>query len=50
MTRALDIAFRVGLALFLTGGVLLVAVQAAGLAAGSAPLVAAAAERIGPVV
>ncbi|RCV49182.1 hypothetical protein [Marinitenerispora sediminis] len=50
MTRALDIAFRIGLGLFLVGGVALVAVQAAGLAAGSAALVTSAAESLGPAV
>ncbi|GAB3445586.1 hypothetical protein GCM10027570_15900 [Streptomonospora sediminis] len=50
MTRALDYVFRVGLAAFLLGGGALVAVQAAGLVAGSAGLVTAAAETVGPVV
>lgn len=50
MTRALDIAFRIGLALFLLGGIVLVAVQVVGLVAGSAPVVVTAADVVGPVV
>ncbi|MFC7328329.1 hypothetical protein [Marinactinospora rubrisoli] len=50
MTRTLDFAFRIGLGLFVIGGVALVAVQAAGLVAGSAALVTSAADSLGPAV
>ncbi|MFC3995615.1 hypothetical protein ACFOVU_06805 [Nocardiopsis sediminis] len=50
MTRALDIAFRIGLGLFLIGGFVLVLAQAAALAAGSGTAVVSAAETIGPAV
>ncbi|PSK90473.1 hypothetical protein CLV63_1227 [Murinocardiopsis flavida] len=50
MIRALDIAFRIGLALFLLGGIVLVAVQVVGLVAGSAPVIVTAAEAVGPAV
>ncbi|MFC4565560.1 hypothetical protein ACFO4E_27195 [Nocardiopsis mangrovi] len=50
MTKALDIAFRIGLGLFLIGGFALVLAQAAALAAGAGPAVVSAAETIGPAV
>ena len=50
MTKALDVAFRAGLALFLLGGMAVVAIQAVGLVAGSAGVAISAAETIGPAV
>ena len=48
MRRALDVAFRISLALFLAGGVLLVAIQAIGIVAGSGSVISEAATRLGP--
>ena len=48
MKYVLNVAFRVSLALFLLGGMLLVALQAIGLVAGSGSLVIETARRLGP--
>ncbi|GAA1209599.1 hypothetical protein [Prauserella alba] len=47
ITRTLDSTFRVCLALFLIGGVVVVATQVLGLVAGNGPLIEAAVEWAG---